>query len=210
MKVQSLVVLIATISLAVVAWGDTLVLRNGSYLSGKFVSGLNGTIVFTPDGGRSRRFALNDVARLEFTGAGETTTSDYFGNDQHARYDAYNNRPDYRNNQKGAIDAKYQDMNKAGIGLGQPAGPEQVSSDGEGRFRIYQNSTVYWTPRTGAHEVHGAIREQYIRLGAENSRLGYPVSDEVAASDGSGRTSNFEHGSIYWSARTGTRVDYTR
>lgn len=73
-----------------------------------------------------------------------------------------------------------------------------------------QNSTVYWTPATGAHEVHGAIREQFIRVGAENSRLGYPISDEMPAPDGVGRVSNFEHGSIYWAARTGPRVDFAR
>ncbi|MCU1329893.1 MAG: hypothetical protein JWN34_5263, partial [Bryobacterales bacterium] len=128
------------------------------------------------------------------------------------RYDGYRNRPDYRNTQPqtGAIDAKYQDMNRAGIALGQPLGAEQVSSDGQGRFRTYQNSTVYWSQRTGAHEVHGSVREYYLRLGAENGRLGYPVSDEEPAPDGVGRTSNFEHGSIYWSAKAGARVTYAR
>lgn len=198
-----------------VAFGDTLVLRNGSQFSGKLISAQSGAIMFAADGGQSRRYSFNDVGRIEFNSAGERSdryNGDSYGDDQHSRYDQYRNRPDYRDNQPqgGAIAAKYQDMSKAGIGLGQPISGEQASSDGQGRFRVYQNSTVYWSPRTGAHEVHGAVREQYQRMGAESGRLGYPISDELPASDGVGRINNFEHGSIYWSARTGPRVDAAR
>ncbi len=214
MKIQSLGILAFCIPLAGVAWGDTLVLRNGAHMAGQFVSAQNGNIVFTIQGQRNRRFNVNEVARIEFNRAGETGdrfNSDSYGDDQHAQYDGYRNRPDYRDQpQASAIDSKYQDMSKAGLGMGQPIAAEQVSADGEGRYRVYQNSTLYWSPNSGAHEVHGGIREQYIRLGAENSRLGYPLSDEVPAQDGSGRTNRFEHGSIYWSPRTGARVDYTR
>jgi hypothetical protein len=151
--------------LATSAWGDTLVLRNGSRIPGKFVSGQNTSINFTMENGRSRRFDINQVARVEFSRPGETgdrVNDDSYGDDQHARYDGYRNRPDYRDAQPqtGAIEAKSQDMLRAGVGLGQPVAAEQVSSDGQGRFRVYQNSTVYWSPRTGAHEVHGSVREQ--------------------------------------------------
>lgn len=199
----------------VAASADTIVLRNGSRMTGKFVSGQNGSIMFTVQGGPSRRFNLNEVARVEFNDSGDAGgqfNSDSYGADQHSRYDQYRNRPDYRDNQPqgGAIDAKSQDMNRAGIGLGQPVSAEQPSSDGQGRFRTYQNSTIYWSPRTGAHEVHGAIRDYYLRAGAEDGRLGYPISDELPAPDGVGRVSNFEHGSIYWSPRTGARADFSK
>jgi hypothetical protein len=194
--------------------GDTLVLRNGSQVSGKLISAQNGSISFSQAGGQNRRFNMNEVGRIEFNNAGENNqfNSDYYGNDTHSRYDQYRDRPDYRNNQPqgGAISAKYQDMSRAGIGLGQPMSAEQASQDAQGRFRVYENGTIYWSPQSGAHEVHGAIREQYLRIGAENSRLGYPVSDEVAAPDGVGRVTKFEHGSIYWSARSGGRVDSAR
>lgn len=206
-------IILAALPFAAGLWGDTLVLRNGSQFSGRLVSAQNGSISFDQDGGQNRRFNVNEIARIEFNGGnGGSAYSDYYGEDQHSRYDQYRNRPDYRDRQPqgGAISAKYQDMNRAGIGLGQPISPEQTSSDGQGRFRVYQNSTIYWSPRTGAHEVHGAIREQYLRMGAENSRLGYPVSDETPAPDGMGRVNNFEHGSIYWSPRTGARVDFAR
>ncbi len=207
--------LVGVALLGISLYADTLVLRTGSHIQGQLVSAQPGTIVFREGGARqARRYNSNDVARIEFnTGndAGDRVNSDYYGGDQHNRYDQYRGS-DYRENQPqgGAIAAKYQDMVRAGLGLGQPLTAEQTSSDGEGHFRSYQNSTIYWSPRTGAHEVHGAVREQYLRLGAEVGRLGYPTSDELAAPDGIGRINNFEHGSIYWSARTGVRVDYGR
>ena len=212
MKYRVLSLFALTIPFAGAILGDTLVFRNGSQLSGRLVSAANGSIVFSEEGGRNRRFPATDIGRIEFGAPfGETarTNSDSFGGDDHSRYDQYRNRPDYRESQPqgGALTAKYQDMVNAGVGVGKPISAEQVTSDGRGRFRVYQNSTLYWGPQSGAHEVHGAIREEYLRLGAENSRLGYPISDELAAPDGFGRIGNFEYGSIYWSARTGARVE---
>jgi uncharacterized protein with LGFP repeats len=57
-------------------------------------------------------------------------------------------------------------------------------------------ASIYWTPRTGAHEVHGAIRARWELIGLERSKLGYPTSDEHA--NGSVRQNNFEHGFIDW------------
>ena len=56
MKIQSLGILAFCIPLAGVAWGDTLVLRNGAHMAGQFVSAQNGNIVFTIQGQRNRRF----------------------------------------------------------------------------------------------------------------------------------------------------------
>lgn len=55
---------------------------------------------------------------------------------------------------------------------------------------------------TGAFEIHGAIRERYLALGAEASVLGYPRTDETATPDGRGRYNHFQGGSIYWSNAT--------
>jgi hypothetical protein len=40
------------------------------------------------------------------------------------------------------------------VGLGGAISTAQASSDGRGRFPVYQNSTVYWSSRAEAHEVH--------------------------------------------------------
>jgi hypothetical protein len=214
MKFRLLGLLAVTVPLATTLLGDTLVFRNGSQLSGRFVSAQNGSVLFSEEGGKSRRFDSKDIKRIEFSppaGVGGTLNSDFFGNDDHFRYDQYRDRPDYRDSQPqgGAIGAKYQDMSKAGVGLGNAISPEEETSDGRGRSRVYQNGSLYWGPESGAHEVHGAIREEYLRLGSENGRLGYPVSDEMPAPDGVGRTGNFEHGSIYWNQQTGARVAFT-
>jgi uncharacterized protein with LGFP repeats len=154
------------------------------------------------------------MRRIDFTASSADRTSqddrrsDVFDNDRHGRYDQYRNRPDYRDRQPdgGAVEAKYRDMANAGLPLGQPTSAERTSSDGQGHVRTYENGAIFWSPRTGAHEVHGAIRERYEQLGAETGRLGYPTSDEMIAPDGRSRVSRFERGSISWSPEAGVRV----
>ena len=81
---------------------------------------------------------------------------------------------------------------------------ETVTPDGVGRYNHFQNGSIYWTAITGAHEVHGAIRDRWAALGWERSMLGYPVSDETDEIDGSGRVSLFEHGAIHWKRADGS------
>lgn len=87
--------------------------------------------------------------------------------------------------------------------LGYPVTDETGTPDGVGRYNHFQRGSVYWTPATGAHEVHGAIRDHYASLGWERSLLGYPLTDETGAPDGSGRYNHFQGGSLYWSPATG-------
>ena len=87
--------------------------------------------------------------------------------------------------------------------LGYPMTDETMTPDRVGRYNHLQGGSVYWTPATGAHEVHGDIRGKWASPGWERSFLGYPTSDELATEDGTGRYSEFQHGSIYWSLATG-------
>ncbi len=87
--------------------------------------------------------------------------------------------------------------------LGYPLTDETTTPDGVGRYNHFQNASIYWTPSTGAHEVHGAIRALWASMGWERSFLGYPTSNELSTEDGTGRYSEFQHGSIYWSPATG-------
>jgi stage II sporulation protein D len=104
-----------------------------------------------------------------------------------------------------AIEAKHRALGGNGSVLGAPATAERPTADVVGRFVRYQGGVIYWHPRTGAFEVHGAILDTWNRLGAERGPLGYPTSDEWRAPDGTGRMSHFQHGSIYWSPSTGAR-----
>ena len=87
--------------------------------------------------------------------------------------------------------------------LGYPVTDESSCPDGVGRFNHFQGGSIYWTPDTGAHEVHGAIRERWSQLGWERSHLGYPVTSETACPDGVGRFNHYQGGSIYWTPDTG-------
>ncbi len=100
-----------------------------------------------------------------------------------------------------AIDEKYDELKDKGLNLGNPLGDVQRSPDGRGRFRHYERGSIYWTPETCAHEVHGDILERWRQFNPNHPELGvlgYPTTDEQDASSGGGRVSHFEHGSIHW------------
>jgi hypothetical protein len=101
----------------------------------------------------------------------------------------------------GDIHAKWASLGwETGL-LGYPLTDETGAPDKVGRYNVFQYGSIYWTPATGAHEVHGAIRDKYKDLGWEAGSLGYPVSDEYAVSGG--RRSDFQHGSLVWDAASG-------
>jgi hypothetical protein len=64
--------------------------------------------------------------------------------------------------------------------LGQPTTAELIASDGVGHYEHFQGGSIYWSPATAAHEIHGAIRDEWARRGWERSFLGYPVSDGLS------------------------------
>jgi uncharacterized protein with LGFP repeats len=87
--------------------------------------------------------------------------------------------------------------------LGYPVTDETTTPDGVGRYTHFQGGSIYWSPSTGAHEVHGSIRELWSALGWETGFLGYPLTEETTTPDGIGRYNHFQGGSIYWSPSTG-------
>ncbi|MGN6109913.1 MAG: LGFP repeat-containing protein [Kofleriaceae bacterium] len=103
----------------------------------------------------------------------------------------------------GAIDAKYRALGGCGSVLGAPITAERGTPDGIGRYSVFERGSIYWTPTTGAFEVHGSIRDRWKDLGWEAGPLGYPISDETRTPDGVGRYNVFQGGSIYWSPSTG-------
>ena len=84
-----------------------------------------------------------------------------------------------------------------------PTTDELATPDTTGRYNHFANGgSIYWTPSTGGHEVHGAIRVKWAQLGWERGPLGYPTSDEYTIAGG--RRSDFQHGSISWNSATNT------
>jgi hypothetical protein len=106
----------------------------------------------------------------------------------------------------GAILDKWSSLGFERSFLGYPVGDETGTPDAVGRFSQFQGGMIYWTPVTGAHEVHGAILEQWGSLGFEKSFLGYPTSDESDLGVNNGRFSSFQKGQIAWSPTFGAAV----
>ena len=85
--------------------------------------------------------------------------------------------------------------------LGQPVTPEIRTPNGRGAYVVFQGGSIYWSPATGAHEVHGAIRDAWAKRGWEAGPLGFPTSDEY---DHLGtRRSDFQGGTLQWTPRDG-------
>ncbi len=111
----------------------------------------------------------------------------------------------------GAIAQKWLSLGREQFGY--PITDELGCPDGRGRFNHFRTmqvpghpeASIYWTPQTGPHEVHGAIRDAWARAGFERGPVGYPTSDEVAAG-GRRRRSNFEHGFIDWTPQQGAHI----
>lgn len=98
--------------------------------------------------------------------------------------------------------------------FGCPITDEKTTPDRRGRFNHFRafrpdnsligESSIYWLPETGAHEIYGGIRDFWARNGWERSKVGYPVSAEHNRSDlNGGREQQFQHGTIIWSPSSG-------
>jgi hypothetical protein len=97
-----------------------------------------------------------------------------------------------------AIDQKYNELGGPAGFLGSPTSEELSCPDGEGRYRHYQNGSIYWHSKTDAHEVHGLIRAKWAKLGWEKSVLGYPKTDERNCPVAGGKYNLFQRGTILW------------
>jgi uncharacterized protein with LGFP repeats len=102
------------------------------------------------------------------------------------------------------ISAKYAALGGSASVLGSPVGPEGRPAGGLDQH--YLHGWIYWSPATGAHEVHGAIAAHYAALGGPTGLLGFPVTDETGTPDRIGRFNHFagaDGSSIYWTPASG-------
>jgi LGFP repeat len=103
----------------------------------------------------------------------------------------------------GAIYQKYLTLGAEVGFLGYPQTDELSTTLGTGRFNHFQGGSIYWTSPTGAWEIHGAIRDKWWALEGDRSHLGYPISDEEDWTEGTGRISHFQYGSIVFRSADG-------
>jgi hypothetical protein len=89
------------------------------------------------------------------------------------------------------------------------AAVSDLQSAVNGGYRIqFANCDIYDSPATGAHEIHGAIRDEYNATASETDLngnvvqniLGLPTSDEMDVPGLTGaRMNTFQGSNIYWS-----------
>ena len=155
-------------------------------------------------------FGSGSEARLAYSGLPATdlsTAPDGIGSYMHfERGSIYFSPGSGVHEVHGAIREKWSALGWEASFLGYPTADETPTPDTIGRFNHFQNSSIYWTEETGAHEVHGAIRAKWAKLGWEQSYLGYPISSEKDTPDGRGRMNSFQKGRIEWDKATG-RID---
>ncbi|GGR18474.1 FG-GAP-like repeat-containing protein [Streptomyces aurantiogriseus] len=116
----------------------------------------------------------------------------------------------------GPVLAKYKALGGP-AGFGYPGTDIVTAPDKVGRYAHFQapgttanNRSIYWSPDTGAWEVHGSIWATWTEMGRESGVLGYPTSDERPTSDGVGRFSTFSKAgrasAIYYSSGIGAHA----
>lgn len=142
---------------------------------------------------------------------GEFATADGIGRGRHYQIGSIYWAPSIGAHEvHGSIRDKWSEHGLESGLLGFPLTDETTTPDGVGRFNHFQRGSIYWSPTTGAHEVHGAIGGKWHDLGWELGVLGYPLTDETATPDGVGRFIHFQKvdGSIYWHPATGAHEVY--
>ncbi|HUS07366.1 MAG TPA: hypothetical protein VMZ52_13755, partial [Bryobacteraceae bacterium] len=206
------VILCLAAGLGQYAIADTVVLKNGRVYEGEFTQATSRQVTFNLSSGGTRKISIQDIERIRFGATSNPANQPYQNADRSGIFAPVDpasppagSRTGGRTGAEGrAIQDKYSQM--AGV-LGQPSTDETPTPDGRGRFRHYKDASIYWSPETGAHEVHGAIRTKYAAIGWEKGALGYPTSDESPAGNG-GRFSSFQHGAIYYHPSTGAFAVY--
>ncbi len=76
-----------------------------------------------------------------------------------------------------------------------------------GSAQRFTHGKIFWSARTGAREVKGAILAAYHKFGGPESTLGWPATGILEA-PGNGRKVRFEHGRIYNKKSTGAHAIY--
>lgn len=91
---------------------------------------------------------------------------------------------------------------KSGV-IGSCVNNEYDVAGGKGKAEDFRGGTAFWSPKTGAQPLYGAILAKYNGLGGASGWLGFPTTGETKTPDGVGRFVHFENGSIYWTPQTG-------
>ncbi|MGW4845095.1 LGFP repeat-containing protein [Nocardia brasiliensis] len=73
---------------------------------------------------------------------------------------------------------------------------DEAAAKNNGRYNLFNDGAIYWSPKYGAHVVWGAIRTTWEARAGANGGYGYPTSDEYDYQGG--KAQDFEGGRITW------------
>ena len=113
---------------------------------------------------------------------------------------SFNGPPDVTETlQGGAILARWEADGGDRGSLGKPTSPE-AAGDGAIRYATFEHGAMYWSPKTGAQPLTGAIYAAWAALGFERGALGMPTSGEIAEPEWI--VQNFQHGTLNYDRQT--------
>jgi len=72
---------------------------------------------------------------------------------------------------------------------------DELPAGGRGRVQWFTGAAIFFSPATGAREVHEPVLGAYLRVKGPDGAIGFPTADTVEL-DGGGRWSRFEGGSV--------------
>ncbi|MFF2347898.1 LGFP repeat-containing protein, partial [Pseudarthrobacter sp. NPDC058119] len=140
--------------MAVLQVGDDAIIQHYEQLGG--VASFLGTPVGSPydlAGGRAQKYTGGTIYWSSTTGAHEV---------------------------HGSIGGHYAELGGPAGFLGFPRTDETATPNAAGRYNDFAGGSIYWSPATGAHEIHGSIGGHYAELGGPAGFLGFPRTDETA------------------------------
>lgn len=108
----------------------------------------------------------------------------------------------------GSIASRYSAAGWTKGALGYPTnGPINLATR-SGKYQTFENGSIYWSPKTGAHVVNGGIKTYFASKSNERGFLGYPKTDAVAVPNG--LRQDFEGGVVYSATATGKAFSVNR
>ncbi|MEU7768108.1 hypothetical protein AB0B25_23725 [Nocardia sp. NPDC049190] len=96
----------------------------------------------------------------------------------------------------GAIRDKWGSYGWEASPLGFPITDESNARKDNGKYNLFGGGAIYYSARTGAHVIWGALRDTWEAAGAEHGRYGFPTSDEYDYENG--KAQDFQGGRITW------------
>lgn len=103
----------------------------------------------------------------------------------------------------GGIGAKWEELGGAAGFVGLPWSDEQPTGHGRGVVQWFTGAAIFFSPETGAHEVHEPLLGGYLSARGPDGHIGFPATD-VEGLAGGGQWVRCERGAVTTRSDVGT------